>query len=199
MPTPFGEYLTLWLSWLLATTAGGAAIGTIIVLTGSNEIFVFLFFTGFVIGVAQWLILRRYFRGALWWVPASGFAWFVSLIVMSSIVGETNNPIAEFISSVFGLWRAFELNVAIGTGVGAGLGVAQWLVLRRQTLFAGWWVLASVVGGAINGAVAVSVGSINGFGGMPLPYVAGWAANGAVTGIVLAWMLSNRTEIGRDR
>lgn len=190
--------LILWLSWLLATTFGGAAIGTLVVLTGSNEIFVYLVFTGFVIGVAQWLVLRRYLRGAGWWIPASGFAWFVSFLFMS-IIGEITNFIAEFISSVFRLWGVFGTNVVLGTGVGAGLGVAQWLVLRRQTRDVGWWVLASVLGGAINGAVAVSVAQIDGVIGMALPYIAGWAANGAVTGVVLVWLLSNRTQIGRDR
>ena len=191
------RHLTLWLSWLLATTAGGAAIGTLIVLTGSNEIFWSLVATGFVIGVAQWLVLHRYLRGAGWWIPASGFAWVVSFLATSMILGI--DPIAEFISSVLGLWRAYVINVVFGTVVGAGLGVAQWLVLRRQTQGAGWWVLACIVGGVINGAAAVSITQMNGVSGTALPYVVGWAANGAVTGAVLVWLLSNRTEIGRDR
>jgi len=192
------RHLTLWLSWLLASAAGGTAIGTWIVLTGSNEIFVFLFFTGFVIGVAQWLVLRCYLRGALWWIPATGFAWVVSFLAMAMIGGITD-PIANFISSVLGLWRVFGINVVLGTVFGAGLGVAQWLVLRRQTQSAGWWVLVSIVGGAINGAVAVSVARIDGVIGTALPYVVGWAANGAVTGIVLVWLVSNRTDMDHAR
>lgn len=192
------KHLTLWLSWLLATTAGGTAIGTLVVLTGSNEIFVYLVLTGFVVGAAQWLVLRRYFQYAGWWILASGFAWIVSFLVMS-MIGEITDPLAILISSVLGIWRVFGTNVVIGIGVGAGLGVAQWLVLRRQTQGAGWWVLASAVGGAVERAVAVSIAQMDGVSDTALPYIVGWAANGAVTGIVLDWLLSNRTQMRRDR
>lgn len=192
------KHLTLWLSWLLATTAGGTAIGTLVVLTGSNEIFVYLVLTGFVVGAAQWLVLRRYFQYAGWWILASGFAWIVSFLVMS-MIGEITDPLAILISSVLGIWRVFGTNVVIGIGVGAGLGVAQWLVLRRQTQGAGWWVLASAVGGAVERAVAVSIAQMDGVIDTALPYIVGWAANGAVTGIVLDWLLSNRTQMRRDR
>ena len=192
------RHLTLWLSWLLTTASGGAIIGTVIVLTGSNEIFWYAVLTGFVIGVTQWLVLRRYIQSAGWWIPASGFAWVVSLLAMSSVI-EITDPIAEFISSVLGLWRIFGINVVIGIGIGVGLGVAQWLVLRRHTQGASWWVLASVVGEVVNAAVAVAIAQMDGVSGTALPYIAGWAANGAVTGIALVWLLSNSTEMGRDQ
>ena len=44
----------------------------------------------------------------------------------------------------------FSLLLAV---LGAGVGVMQWLVLRRQLSQAGWWVLASMAG-----AVVVGVG-----------------------------------------
>ncbi len=190
------RHLTLWLSWVLATAAGGAAIGTVVVLTGSNEIFWYLLLTGFAIGVAQWLVLRRYLQGAGWWILASGFAWVGSLLVISMASGILN-PIVEFIASLIGRWWVIGYNFVTGMVVGAGLGVAQWLVLRRQTQGAGWWVFASAVGGAVNWAVSVAITQMDGISGTALPYIAGWAANGAVTGIVLVWLLSNSTEMGR--
>jgi hypothetical protein len=42
-----------------------------------------------------------------------------------------------------------------GAGLGGGIGIAQWLVLRRHIASAGWWVLVSVVGGMIGVAVGL--------------------------------------------
>jgi hypothetical protein len=40
-----------------------------------------------------------------------------------------------------------------GVGMGGGIGIAQWLVLRRHIASAGWWVLVSVVGAMIGVAL----------------------------------------------
>ena len=37
--------------------------------------------------------------------------------------------------------------LAFGIGLGTGIGVLQWLVLRRRISRVGWWVLASFAGG----------------------------------------------------
>jgi hypothetical protein len=42
-----------------------------------------------------------------------------------------------------------------GAGLGGGIGIAQWLVLRRHIASAGWWVLVSVVGGMIGVALGL--------------------------------------------
>lgn len=44
-----------------------------------------------------------------------------------------------------------------GATVGAVVGVGQWLLLRRKASQAGWWILASTLGYAVNLAVAVGV------------------------------------------
>jgi hypothetical protein len=82
---------------------------------------------------------------------------------------------------------------------GASVGIAQWLVLRRQVAQAGLWVLASTVGGAVGGAVALVVsGQIQtmktlgdiyiiptGCGAMALAL----AGYGVITGGVLVYLL----------
>ena len=71
--------------------------------------------------------------------------------------------------------------VAVAAG-GTVLGLLQWLVLRRQVARAGWWVLASTVGWVVGGFVSGITDA-----------AAGWAVLGAVygaiTGIVLVWLL----------
>ena len=62
------------------------------------------------------------------------------------------------------------LDEAVGLAVaGASLGVAQWLVLRRQLSRAAWWVLASIVGGALYGGAGRAVyGAVFGVVGVAL-------------------------------
>lgn len=178
--------LSLWLSWLLASTAGGAFIGA---MAAPTDFFWFLVMTGLVVGVAQWLVLRRYLPGAGWWILASALGWFLGTLVLITTQGITF-PITDFLESVIRLGGVIWLNVVDGTLYGAVLGVAQWLVLRRHSQYAGWWVLASSIGGAVNGAVGAACAAAIPIGiSAALPYGAGWAGAGAVTGMVLVWLL----------
>ena len=185
------KYLTLWLSWLLASASGGTLLGA---LSAPNEFFWYLIMTGFVVGVAQWLVLRRYLPYAGWWILASGLGWFLGIMV-SITTGEITAPIIELLASASGFWRVFWLDVVHDTVVGAGLGVGQWLVLRRHTQRAGWWVIASPIGRVVGGEVARACSS-------QIPGLCdgvSWASYAAVTGMALVWLLPNITEMGRDR
>ena len=115
---------------------------------------------GILIGVLQWLVLRRHVTRAGRWVLASlGAAASFGVVVFG--VGVVNADLG---------W--------VGGGyIGTVVGVLQWLVLRRQVPRAGWWVLASTVGWV----VAIPVGDI---AGPP-----GWAVYGAFTGTTLIWLL----------
>ena len=112
------------------------------------------------------------------------------------------------LASIVGLAVGYVVALAVGGAVfgavvGASVGIAQWLVLRRQVPRAGWWVLVSTVGGAIgfaaSGAADQAVGGAVGFAayeeaaGFDLSGVmgggAGFAVNGAITGVVLVWLL----------
>jgi uncharacterized membrane protein YoaK (UPF0700 family) len=66
---------------------------------------------------------------------------------------------------------------------GASIGFAQWLFLRRHTSHAGWWILASALGGAVLGAVMG--GSI----GNTAELVWIGAVPAAITGIALAALI----------
>lgn len=116
---------------------------------------------GIVVGVLQWLVLRRYVPESMRWALAStGAVALVALVV----------------------WVVDRFDTDLALVVGAGsygtlAGVLQWPILRRHVARAGWWVLASTVGWI----AAIPLG---GLGGPP-----GWAVYGAVTGTVLVWLL----------
>lgn len=119
---------------------------------------------GILVGVFQWLVLRRYVTGSVRWVLAS-----LGAVAASGLV-------------VLGV-GSFDANLGWVAGAvlyGTLAGVLQWLVLRRQVARAGWWVLASTVGWV----VALPLGDITG--------PPGWAVYGAVTGTLLVWLLRQR-------
>lgn len=124
-----------------------------------------------VVGVFQWLILRRYLTGSVRWVVAS---------VAASVVGALLVLLVGLVDTDAGLLGGVSL-------FGLVAGVLQWLVLRRQVPRAGWWVLASSVGWL----VAMPVSDM---AGPP-----GWAVYGTITGTVLVWLLRQpRRLLGTD-
>ena len=95
---------------------------------------------------------------------ASAVAWVVSWgIIVSGLVVP---PGADLISSLI-----------VGAAVGLLLGGGQWFVLRHWTHYASLWILANMS--------AWSVGFTGIFGGAVLT----GAVVGAVTGLVLDWLL----------
>ena len=114
-----------------------------------------------VVGVCQWLILRRYLTGSVRWVVAS---------VAASVVGAIVALLVGLVDADAGLLGGVSLYGLVAGGL-------QWLVLRDQVARAGWWVLASSVGWL----VALPVGDMTG--------PPGWAVYGAITGTVLVWLL----------
>ena len=119
----------------------------------------------------------------LWWVLATTVGWFSGFIV-GSVGGYA---VMEILPS-YG-------NVALvawgGVVLGAGVGIFQWLVLRRRVSRAGWWVLASILGlagGAVVGTTAVALA-----GGDPTTWgvVGGWVVGGAMAGL-MQWFVLRR-------
>ena len=79
------------------------------------------------------------------------------------MLASTVGSIVGMIGSVPVLLVAFSLIYAVGAieavvilwgVVGCVTGVAQWFILRRRVYQAGWWVLASTVGGVVAARVA---------------------------------------------
>ena len=193
----------LWLWWTLANALGGALVGALE--EGGFQFFATLVLTGPVIGVAQWLVLRRYIRATGWWVVVSSVGWW-SGINLRILLGEILNRLVQSLWHEFGLWEVFWINTVQEPVTLVSLGFFQWLLLRRRLPCVGWWILASAVGGAIKGSVSASVcavacqpvaasvrnGQVGAMAAAALSYGAGWAGYSVVTGLVLVWLLWQR-------
>ena len=173
-----------WLGWASANTVGlaaGFAVAfalTVAVRNNVGEVVLFAVI-GASLGIAQWLVLGGLVARAGWWVLASTVGRVVGLAVGAAVV-EVGG---EALSSAL---------------VGASVGIAQWLVLRRQVSRAGWWVLASTVGLVVGTAVsfgatdpllearAVALAAV----GLAIVVrgAVGGAVFGALTGGVLVWL-----------
>lgn len=141
---------------------------------------------GLMIGVAQWLVLRRQMRSVHGWIVANLLCWTIiggsSLGAIGWIAPRTNQLLIRVI------YGGFD-----GALVGALLGLGQWLVLKRRVYGSGWWVLISSAGWSIG----LMLGWF--FGGVLylathlfLAEVIGlgitWFVVSAITGLGLIWL-----------
>ena len=183
----------LWLWWTLATTIAGAIVGA---LEESGFQFVAtIFFTGLLIGAAQWLVLRQYMPKAFWWIVVSALGWTFGIALVSFYIALFD-PLIQFLRTL-GAWPVFWSNLVIRPIELAIFGAAQLPILTRFVRKAHWWILISALGGALKGASSSTVAYIlPGLLPTPFPtalsYGAGWLGYGIVTGIFLQWVLRHQ-------
>jgi hypothetical protein len=99
---------------------------------------------GGLVGVGQWLLLRRYLDHASQW----GLA-----IAATYWLGASLAEIASFTG--IGLIPSFAASFVL---LGPVCGILQWSILRSQVDRAGWWVLAQTMSWLVLFAVTAFVG-----------------------------------------
>jgi hypothetical protein len=186
----------VWLQWAFASGLGGAvgfALADAVLQTFSEALYkamaeiVIFGLLGAAMGTLQWLVLRRHFSQAGWWVAASA--------VGGTLVGIGG---ASYGSKV-------EVNLVIVYGlVGIIFGTLQWLVLRRQISRSGWWMVMSLLGWALTVPVLQSLDRLGLMRGLSetIGLILGFGLAGTVVGIVtggllvwLLWQSSGRTVV----
>jgi hypothetical protein len=99
--------------------------------------------------VLQWLLLRRYLENAAVWIPLTAVGWLAGIFMI-----YLARPAVEAAPS----GRTLTLVLLL---LGAVVGLAQWIYLRRMVDHAGYWVLASATGyGVLGYGASVSFTSI---------------------------------------
>jgi len=141
----------LWFQWIMATTWGWL-LGQFL-FAG-----VYLAAAGVAVAALQWLVLRQKLNRAWRWALASAAGWALGYLLALAL-------------------GRFEPSFLTGLLLGTTAGAAQWLILRREVHWAGWWIVLSAVGWSTGMSMALA------------PLLAGVPA-GAVTGIALLLLLN---------
>ncbi len=145
---------------------------------------------GSVLGLTQWVSLRRHLQPAKWWIAASAIGLVVGLFAANSAELQWGDELQHLMYN-YNLPRtsqALLLSAVRGAIIGLGLGFTQWLGLRRQIGNAGQWVLASVVGWALAWAFSTAVEGM----------VFAGAISSVITGFALTQMVSGLAPLGAN-
>jgi hypothetical protein len=178
----------LWASWVAASTAAILLSFVILYLSiflakavvpGVNEdrVFGYLMFPvlAALLGIMQWLVLRKRMARAGWWVAATAGGLLVGIAAAGGF--------AQVAGRVLGRdYYVGEMGLPFNAIVGLSLGLAQAPVLRRH--IRGWflWVLITVLGYLALGLVM----------GVSMDPIADMVAVGAIpaafSGLALLWL-----------
>ena len=131
--------LGLWLGWTLAT-AGGMLLGFLPSLLLVNVLdlglarIVVPVFAGTLVGLAQWLALRRFLTAHSDWILAGGTSWAVGYVLGLFVIQSLP-------STVLAGFAGYLL-------FGAIVALVQWPLLRREIPHLLVWMIASAIGWA---------------------------------------------------
>ena len=218
---------SLWRRWVIANALGelvglGAAavagvalvklfeasLDAIASLAGASVMIVLGTFEGLVVGLAQWLVLRRPFptvsRRA--WVLASAVGAFVAwtLGMLPSTLVDFGTHAGAAPPAAMSDTLMYALAAAMGAVLGPILGVPQWLALRRHVRHAAWWIPANAAAWALGMPVVFIGASSAPTGGLPglaatggLTAAAAGAMVGAIHGLALIWLAQPQRRLSR--
>lgn len=110
----------LWFYWIMATTTGWL-IGNLFFIGIPTVV------AGAVISALQWAVLTgRIPKPWRWMIP--------------SILGWVAGYILSVLTSVS------NLDIPTGLLIGGSVGLSQWLLLRKEVKWAGWWIVTNILG-----------------------------------------------------
>jgi hypothetical protein len=191
----------IWLLWVLATGLGYLAAEILSVAlmkrsSGGPALALVIGAGGLAaIGFLQWLVLRLRLRRLRWWswvlatiLGQVAGTFVIGLAVVLPILLGTMLTVARHVGEA-----ALQVATQLVTGgiLGAVIGFAQFLVLRRHPL-AAWWVLAAAIAGAITAVVppipALGSAFDQAVAAIITRFVTG-LITGSITGVALVWLI----------
>jgi hypothetical protein len=82
------------------------------------------------IGLVEWLVLRVFLSGMVWWIPATSLGWAVGLMTNAYLLEHGTYP---------------ESTIEFAVAIGAAVSLAQYITFWRRIPLAELWILVSVV------------------------------------------------------
>jgi hypothetical protein len=176
----------LWLGWTLATAAG-MLLGLLpfaLLFADLDLLWVRILlplWTGFLVGLFQWLVLRPYFTHSADWILHGGAGWALGyalgLLALQAVGGFPFGALLAYL--LFGLIVA----------------VVQWPMLRREVPSVAAWVVASVLGWGFGAFLSqlilnmlIADGAVNQVLNTSVVAVVTGLVAGAITGLALVMM-----------
>ena len=164
-----------WKRWCIAHAVAGGIAGAVGGWLGpaglhpSGRVGIWLVF-GAVVGLAQWIVLRRDETVGPFWAAASVLGWSVWPLFQDT----------EKIPGYFAL-----------SAVGLVIGTLQWTVLRRTREKTQFWAPANIVAWPIASTLGLTGSVVSMVAGVPLTVarIGGWAAVGLLGSLILGWAL----------
>jgi hypothetical protein len=200
------SHSAIWLRWLAYTEAGYVLRGLILTAApvrtpGDLALAQMVGALGLgIVAFLQWRILARYLDRSKWWswVGATVFGQLAATVVVTLLVAAPIllGGVTPLIEHLDPSALQFLARVITGALLGAALGFAQWLVLRRDLLATGWWIPATSLAGAALGFVTPASGLSSSAGLPPLvtAQLISGVIVGSITGIALIWLLRKSQE-----
>jgi len=132
-----------WRDWAWATALGGGAAWTLAMVPGAfwDQLdgvhpavpLVALAPAGagvlFSIGLAQWLVLRRFVERAGWWVPANAAAWSIGVTLVIAAMSPTNEDTPVAVAAAVSVTAELAMGVVVAGITGAAL---VWLLREGE-------------------------------------------------------------------
>jgi hypothetical protein len=177
----------LWLGWLLAAMIAG-------MLTRATHPRTLLL-TGFIFGLAQWIVLFPVLCSRTWlahalWLPATAVSGLVGYLLIASVGVRVLGPV--LITHTTPYEDVFSHLIFL-TILWAIIGLGQWPLLRNLLSHAGRWIWISALGG-FTGALldlALQAAGVDMYRSLLAGMLAG-AGYGAITGPALARLQTTR-------
>src|SRR5512138_3790009 len=86
-----------------------------------------LVISGFMVAVFQWLVLQGRVSRPWLWIITTTIGWTAGYLITFYLLPS-------------------ELGSLTGMVIGLAAGIAQWIILRRELHWAGWWIVFSTIG-----------------------------------------------------
>lgn len=144
--------------------------------------------------VLAWIVVPAVLVWFVWWIAKRArLGWgFWLLWVLASTVGWYSG----FYVGIFGTLAVEAIlpnygGAVLWAGLGAGVGILQWFVLRWRVSRSGWWVLASILGLAVAAVLGTAVALARGYSIMPWSPAVVAGVGGAMAGI-MQWFVLRR-------
>ena len=131
---------------------------------------------GAIIGLAQWIVMKKFIPVSSKWILASTIGTGVPFVV-AVILMETGGAADKWIQSEFLSW------LLIGVSGGLITGMLQINTLKPHFAKAGWWVFFSALGWGLAWGSQRT--------GFAASWILGGVILGVITGIPLLWMIKS--------